>query len=145
MFGCLLYPVFSWSSLPLIIPTGTLDCYCLSREDLEKEQLAGIPNEFATKLVITLMGFLLAFVLLCLLLVIVVQAFLSDKEEMQLSEENAAPTKVKIDKAHSPYIVTPEQKLTQQLLAAQHPITTTNTNDEEVILAVALGFIQMLL
>uniref|UniRef100_A0A915PTG8 Uncharacterized protein n=1 Tax=Setaria digitata TaxID=48799 RepID=A0A915PTG8_9BILA len=82
------------------------------------EGIPGIPNEFATKLVLMLMGFMITLILLCLFLLITIYIYYKEKEEV-FGNNKIGPTSVKIDKVHSPYIITPEQKITQQLLASQ--------------------------
>ncbi|KAL3994514.1 hypothetical protein ACH3XW_22025 [Acanthocheilonema viteae] len=76
----------------------------------------GIPNEIATKLVLMLMGFISSLVFLCIFLLIAVYIHYKEKSDEHFTANKA---NMKIDKVHSPYIITPEQKITQQLLSAQ--------------------------
>uniref|UniRef100_A0A0R3S240 SWIB domain-containing protein n=1 Tax=Elaeophora elaphi TaxID=1147741 RepID=A0A0R3S240_9BILA len=63
------------------------------------------------------MGFIVTLIFLCLFLIIAVYIYYKEKSEQLIINNNKG--NMKIDKAHSPYIITPEQKITQQLLAAQ--------------------------
>ncbi|VDM99356.1 unnamed protein product [Thelazia callipaeda] len=78
----------------------------------------GIPNEFATKLVLLLMSFTISLILICLFLLLIIYVRNRDKHKDLLSKAKDDLKHVIIEKA-SPYIVTPEQKFTQQLLASQ--------------------------
>ncbi|KAM3719117.1 Protein HLR1 [Dirofilaria immitis] len=79
----------------------------------------GIPNAFATKLVLMLMGFMVTLIFLCIFLLLTIYICYKEKGEKLFTDNKDEPTSVKIDKANSPYIITPEQKITQQLLATQ--------------------------
>ncbi|MCP9261981.1 hypothetical protein DINM_005283 [Dirofilaria immitis] len=78
-----------------------------------------IPNAFATKLVLMLMGFMVTLIFLCIFLLLTIYICYKEKGEKLFTDNKDEPTSVKIDKANSPYIITPEQKITQQLLATQ--------------------------
>ncbi|CAG9530958.1 unnamed protein product [Cercopithifilaria johnstoni] len=80
------------------------------------EQTEGIPNEIATKLVLMIMGFIITMIFLCIFLVIAVCIYYKGKSEEFLFMDKKSS---KIEKDHSPYIITPEQKITQQMLTAQ--------------------------
>uniref|UniRef100_A0A8R1XKY9 Uncharacterized protein n=1 Tax=Onchocerca volvulus TaxID=6282 RepID=A0A8R1XKY9_ONCVO len=65
-----------------------------------------------------LIGSMVTLIFLCLFLIIIVYIYYKQKSN-KLFTDKGGPTSVKIDKAHSPYVITPEQKFTQQLLASQ--------------------------
>ncbi|VDK73622.1 unnamed protein product [Litomosoides sigmodontis] len=77
----------------------------------------GIPNETATKLVLMLMGFIISLIFLCMFLIAAVYIYYKGKSNGK--SFTATEANVKTDKANSPYIVTPEQKITQQLLSSE--------------------------
>uniref|UniRef100_A0A1I8EK62 Uncharacterized protein n=1 Tax=Wuchereria bancrofti TaxID=6293 RepID=A0A1I8EK62_WUCBA len=79
----------------------------------------GISNEIATKLVLMLMGFMVTLILLCIFLILSIYIYYKEKDEELFTDNKNEPAKVKVDKAHSPYIITPEQKITQQLLSTE--------------------------
>ncbi|VDO21110.1 unnamed protein product [Brugia timori] len=79
----------------------------------------GISNEIATKLVLMLMGFMVTLILLCIFLILSIYIYYKEKDEEFFLDNKGEPAKVKVDKAHSPYIITPEQKITQQLLSTE--------------------------
>ncbi|KAK6104297.1 hypothetical protein QQG55_15730 [Brugia pahangi] len=79
----------------------------------------GISNEIATKLVLMLMGFMVTLILLCIFLILSIYIYYKEKDEELFLDNKGEPAKVKVDKAHSPYIITPEQKITQQLLSTE--------------------------
>ncbi|EJW83003.1 hypothetical protein WUBG_06087, partial [Wuchereria bancrofti] len=78
-----------------------------------------ISNEIATKLVLMLMGFMVTLILLCIFLILSIYIYYKEKDEELFTDNKNEPAKVKVDKAQSPYIITPEQKITQQLLSTE--------------------------
>nr|CRZ23077.1 Bm8953 [Brugia malayi] len=66
-----------------------------------------------------LMGFMVTLILLCIFLILSIYIYYKEKDEEFFLDNKGEPAKVKVDKAHSPYIITPEQKITQQLLSTE--------------------------
>ncbi|EFO28315.1 hypothetical protein LOAG_00172 [Loa loa] len=75
-----------------------------------------------------LMGFMVTLIFICMFVILSIYIYYKEKGE-ELFTDKGGPAKVKLDKAHSPYIITPEQKFTQQFLSTEVTFVECSAND----------------